>query len=180
MAERTLTELIEGAKAGSHQDLDALVERLGNLVWSVVRSFRLPNEDALDAAQMTWLRFVESIANIHDPERVGLWLATTARRESMKSIERSKRSMPVDPHGAFRTLETPSDEYAGVDNRDLANQVLDAVEALQEPCRQLLRMLLCDPAPSYEEVSRALVIPVGTIGPRRARCLQRLRSIAGV
>lgn len=88
--------MVRRAQAGDAVAWSQLVERLQNLVWSAVRGFRLCEADAEDAAQMTWLRAVERIDTIRDPDRSGLWLKTTARRECLRRIEHNDRLVPAD------------------------------------------------------------------------------------
>jgi RNA polymerase sigma factor (sigma-70 family) len=177
MAE-SLAVLVDGALRGDPSSWDRLVTRFENLVWSVVRSFRLSDADSLDAAQMTWLRLVEKLDGVHDPDRVGSWLLTTARRECMQIIEKRTRTSPVDPVEGFRHLADPSDTEHHLEARDELDRIFGAIEALSERCRSLLRVVLSDPPPSYEEIAEALGLPIGTIGPRRQRCLAELRAAA--
>lgn len=173
-------DLLAAAADGDQQAWDALVDRFTGLLWTVARSHRLSTADAADVVQTTWLRFVEQLGRIREPERAGAWLATTCRRESLRVLRRDGRQVPTDDE---RTLERPDTTAVGVEDlvvRVERDQLLwAAVEALPDRCRQLLRVLAADPAPSYEEVSAALAMPVGSIGPTRGRCLQRLRAIVG-
>jgi RNA polymerase sigma factor (sigma-70 family) len=155
------------------------VDQYENLVWSVIRGFRLSEADALDVAQVTWLRAVENLDRIRDPERIGLWLATTAKRECMRLLERSKRSAPSDPQDRLAALASPQDLASEVENRAECERVLQALESLGGDCQQLLRLLLADPPCSYAEIAEILGISIGTIGARRQRCLSKLRAAMG-
>jgi RNA polymerase sigma factor (sigma-70 family) len=125
--------------------------------------------------QTTWLRLVEHLGGLQDPERVGAWLATTARREALRALRHSARQTPTE-----ELPETPTDEHLGAAlleaERDQA--LWKAFGGLSERCQTLLRILVSDPPPSYDEVSGALDMPIGSIGPTRARCLERLRGLA--
>ncbi len=150
-----------------------LVEEFGGMVWSIARAQGLSGADAEDAAQATWLRLVENLDRIHDPTRVGGWLATTARRECLTVIRRSRRVRPCGDD----LPDLPSDEPAAVERlideeRDVA--VREALARLAPRDRALLRMLAAEPAPSYDEIGAALGMAVGSIGPTRARALDRL------
>lgn len=171
--------LVAAAAAGDQEAWNALVSRYAGLVWSVARSFRLDDADAGDVSQTCWLRLVEHLGRLRDPERVGAWLATTARNEALRILRRSGRQVPV---GDSHELDL-EDRDSSPPDRGLLTAERDAVlwqafEALPERCRMLLRVLLADPPPSYDEVSAALDMPIGSIGPTRGRCLQRLRQHA--
>lgn len=167
---------VMAAAAGDNQAWDRLVEHFSGLVWAVARSHRLNESDAADVSQTTWLRLAEHLQRLRQPERVGAWLATTARNESLRTLRRSARLVPVDDD---------FDLLAGGEGLEVDCRLLDqerdvalwqAFRALAPPCQRLLRTLMADPAPSYAEVSAALEMPMGSIGPRRARCLDHLRS----
>jgi RNA polymerase sigma factor (sigma-70 family) len=175
---------LKGAAGGDAAAWDALVERYASLVWAVARSHRLSSADAADVSQTTWLRLVEHLDRIQQPARLGAWLATTARRESLAAIRRGARHVAVgtaDDLGQA-SLDEPSPDGALI-RAEEHSQVSRAFERLAERCQRLLRMLMADPAPSYEEVAEALGMPIGSIGPTRARCLERLQreiQIAGI
>lgn len=167
--------LVERAARGDADAWDSLVERFSGLVWSIARGYGLDAADAADVSQTCWLRLAENLDRLRDPERVGAWLATTARRESLVVVKRGRRQVPS---GVLFDDETAGDD-PGVDSgllRDERAAALSrAFRELPSLCRTLLRVLLSDPAPSYAEVSDSLDMPIGSIGPRRARCLDRLR-----
>lgn len=170
----TLSRLVDCAAAGDADAWQGLIDQFGGLVWAVTRVHRLGDADAGDVAQTTWLRLVEHLDLLKDPERVGAWLATTARRECLGVLRRSARLVP---HGD--ALREPADDVPTHDTALLTQErdatLWRAFAHLSERDRALLRMLMADPAPSYEEISAALGMPIGSIGPTRARALQRLR-----
>jgi RNA polymerase sigma factor (sigma-70 family) len=139
----------------------------------------LSRTDAAEVSQTTWLRLVERLSSIRDPERLGSWLAVTARRESWQVLRRAGRTIPTDTEAtlADRVDSQPSDE---VDHNILASErqelLRQAFETLHPRCQRLLRLLTADPAPSYVDVAAALDIPIGSIGPTRSRCLECLRK----
>ncbi len=173
-----VADAVRRAADGDATAWDELVDRFSGLVWSVARGHGLGAADAADVVQTTWLRLAESLARIRDPERVGAWLVTTARRESLRVLRRGQRSIPS---GVEIGADCVSPDDSGPDARVLRLErdraVWTAFGALPSMCRTLLRVLLADPAPSYAEVSEALDMPIGSIGPRRARCLDRLRVV---
>jgi RNA polymerase sigma factor (sigma-70 family) len=171
-----LVREVDSAARGDAEAWKKIVLRYSGLVWAVVRSHGLADSDAADAAQTTWLRLAENIVRIREPERLPSWLATTARRESIRLAQRASRVVPVGAE-----LEARVDPGPEVEDRLLKRERTDhlwsAFQSLSPPCQSLLRVLMAEPAPSYVEVSAALGMPVGSIGPTRARCLDRLRTI---
>jgi RNA polymerase sigma factor (sigma-70 family) len=172
-----LTVLVQAVACGESGAWDRLVARFADLIWAVARGQGLSPADAADVSQTTWLRLAEHLAKIRDPERIGGWLATTARNESLRTLRRLQRQVPVSPDGHLGVpsvaLEPGPEQGLLDDERDAA--LWRAFEALPVQCRLLLRTLIAEPAPSYAEISELLEIPVGTIGPRRNRCLEHLR-----
>ncbi len=175
-----LTTLVRAAKDGDDAAWQELVERYSQLIWSVARGHGLSTADAADVSQTTWVKLAEHLARIREPERLGAWLATTARNESINVLRRARRCVAW---GDEWEVLMPS-ECA-----DVATQLLDgerdralwrAFESLPPRCKTLLRVLTMDPAPSYVEVSAALGMPIGSIGPTRGRCLENLRQRAEV
>jgi RNA polymerase sigma factor (sigma-70 family) len=183
MAEITARELVMDAAGGNQGAWDALVDRFGNLVWSIARAHNLTDADAADVSQTTWLRLVENLERIRDPERVGSWLASTARHECLRVLRRAGRAIPVadDIELDAESPAPPLDSSLLTTERDTA--LWRAFAKLGERCRMLLRLLMADPPASYEEISAATGSPVGSIGPTRARCLEQLRrhgAVAGI
>jgi RNA polymerase sigma factor (sigma-70 family) len=168
--------LLDAARLGDQAAWDALVARFNGLVWSIARGYRLEMADAHDAVQMTWLRLVENLNRIKDPDRLAGWLATTARRECLQLLRRSGRERPATDEDELLGLAdtaAPVDAALLLDERDGA--LWRAFTLIGERCQRLLRVLMASPPPSYQEVSAALGIAVGTIGPARQRCLEQLR-----
>jgi RNA polymerase sigma factor (sigma-70 family) len=169
-----LPEIVDEASAGNQAAWNEIVDRFSGLVWSTTRAHRLSAAEAADAAQSTWLRLVENLDRIEDPERLGAWLATTARRECLRIIRMGKREMPSDEEWMFE-----SDSGEAIEDRLLAQERDEALwrafREIEERCQALLRLVCAPDPPSYDEVSAALAIPVGAIGPTRARCLDKLR-----
>ena len=174
MAESSVTELVERAGAGDQAAWNGLVDRFGNLVWSVVRGFRLDPASAADVSQTTWLRLVENLDRIREPERLAGWLATTARNESIRVLRHRQRELPtVD----VEVLGDPAfvDPAADLIESERAAALVGAVQELSEDCQTLLRLLATEPPLEYEEIAELVERPIGSIGPTRARCLERLR-----
>jgi RNA polymerase sigma factor (sigma-70 family) len=171
----SLADLVHAAADGDQVAWDEIVNRFSGLVWATARAHRLSRDDAADVAQTTWLRLVENLDRILEPERLGAWLATTARRESLRVIRRGTREQPSDQPDLF---EAPSEEMF---DRLLVERERDGVlwrsfAILSDRCKSLLRLLISDEEPSYEEIGAALGMPIGSIGPTRQRCLDKLRT----
>ncbi len=178
VAEMSVAELLALAAAGSQQAWDQIVLRYERLVWSIARSYRLEQSDAADAVQTTWLRLVEHLGAVHEPERLGAWLATTARRECLRLARRRRRERS---DGADDELALVPDGALGVEESLLSSErdavLLRGIGELEPRCRQLLRVLCASPPPRYDAVAAAFGMPIGSIGPTRGRCLRRLREI---
>ncbi|MDQ4132171.1 MAG: sigma-70 family RNA polymerase sigma factor [Actinomycetota bacterium] len=175
MPEPEVSALVGAAAGGDAEAWRALVQRFSGLVWSVTRAHGLGPADAADVSQTAWLRLVEHLTRIREPERVGAWLASTTRHECIRVLRQSGRQVPTDLDFDDRV----DDDASGMESALVAAQERVALwqvfETLPPRCRALLRVLMTDPPPSYDEVAAALEMPIGSIGPTRARCLERLR-----
>jgi RNA polymerase sigma factor (sigma-70 family) len=156
---------------------DELIERYSPLVWSICARYQLSRDDIDDVGQSIWLRLVEQIGNLRQPAALPGWLATTTRHECLRVVRAPRRrdhaglppedQMPPDP--AATMIE---DEIIAAE-RDSALRA--AFAELPRGCHELLSMLMSDPPSAYAEISAALGIALGSVGPTRARCLDRLR-----
>jgi RNA polymerase sigma factor (sigma-70 family) len=171
-----LVREVRDAAAGDNEAWNALVRRFSGLVWAVCRAHRLDRSTAEDVAQVVWIRLVEQVATIREPDRVGSWLATTTRRECLRVLRRSSRETP-SPDSFFdrpaNEVFTDADLEVQASERD--RRLWRALGRLSPARQRLMRVLMADPRPSYDEVAAALGIPVGSIGPTRQRCIDRLR-----
>ena len=173
-----MADLVRRAAVGDMLAWDRLVEQYGRLIWAVSRDFRLGESDAADVVQMTWLRLLEHIDRLDYPARVGAWLAVTARRECLRVIAARKRVVLVADDGDLidhLALEPAVDERLLAQER--AAEVRQAVERLPWRWQRMLELLMADPPASYAEIAEQLGLPVGSIGPTRGRCLERLRAL---
>ncbi len=168
--------LVMRARNGDAAAWDGLVDRLGSRVWAVARAHRLNQADAEDVFQVTWMQLMTHLDRIRQPERVGAWLASTARHESLRLLRRSGRQLPT---GEDEELDAPDPLEPAADAGLLASErqaaIWKALGTLTPRCQRLLRLFMADPPPTYDEVSRALDMPIGSIGPTRGRCLDHLR-----
>jgi RNA polymerase sigma factor (sigma-70 family) len=167
--------VVESAIAGDHCSWETLVHEFGTTIRTVARSHRLGDADAADVAQATWLRLLEHLDRLHEPGRVGAWLATTARRECLRVLRDYRRHVAYgDDAPEQASAEAPLGEELLAMER---NQALwRGFSRLRDSDQLLLRLLLAEPRPAYDEISAALDMPVGSIGPTRARALERLRN----
>jgi RNA polymerase sigma factor (sigma-70 family) len=172
-----VTGLVIRARNGEQQSWDALVDRYAPLIWSICRRYGLEAADAQDAAQNVWLKLVDQLDKIRDPAALPGWLATTTRRECGR-ILRTARRLP--DAGYALVADAIPDDHAQAAEEDLLSverhaALRAAFEQLPPGCQQLLALLIHDPALPYAEISARLGIPVGSIGPSRRRCLDKLR-----
>ena len=172
--------LVRRAADGDRWAWERLVDQYSRLIWAMTRDFKLVESDANDVAQATWLRLLEHIGRLNDPARIASWLAITARRECLRTLAARKRVVLVQDDAAILDFAYEPE----IDERLLANERAQAVrEALTYlPChwQQLVELLMADPPASYAEISDQLGLPVGSIGPTRRRCLERLRVLLEV
>ncbi len=170
------THLVERANDGDRLAWEALVERYAGLVEAVAVRHRLDRHDINDVSQVTWLRLTQHLDRLNDPERVGLWLHTAARRECQALLQRSGRMTPTDIADEFDDDREQPEEL--VSRAERAHHLRDALSRLPDACRTLLELMLVqDPPAPYAEISERCEIAVGTIGPRRKRCLAHLRRL---
>ena len=176
-ADSVVADLVARARNGEQRAWDALVERYAPLVWSICRKYRLGDADAEDVGQNVWLRLVDQLDRVRDPAALPGWLATTTRRECAR-VRRGAQAAQAAGYGP--DAGSLPDEHAGAADAGLLaaerHAALRAAFAGLPPCgQQLIAMLTADPPVPYAEISARLGIAVGSIGPTRARCLDRLR-----
>jgi RNA polymerase sigma factor (sigma-70 family) len=167
-------ECVRLARMGDPEAWAEIVRRFEDMLRAVVRGHRLSSADAADVVQTTWLRLAENLDRLQDPSRMGAWLATTARRECLRTLRKLSRERPAEnPPEPPHVGVAPTDRRLLQADRDAA--LWAAFAQLSPRDQRLLRMLVADPQPSYEEIGKALAMPAGSIGPTRGRALQRLR-----
>jgi RNA polymerase sigma factor (sigma-70 family) len=167
--------LVAGAATGDQHAWDGLVDAFAGLVWSVIRSHGFYGAEGADISQTVWLRMVEHLDRLREPERAGAWLATTARHECLRTLRRQGRTVLVEePPEPAATGASIDSALVAADDRNALHAALARAPAR---CQELLRLLLCDPPLSYDDVSAILAMPKGSIGPTRQRCLGHLRNI---
>jgi RNA polymerase sigma factor (sigma-70 family) len=174
----SVADLVGAAAVGDQQAWNELVSRYSGMIASVGRRHGLSAADVSELQQTTWLRLVENFDRIRQPERIGGWLATTARRESLQLLRRAARYTA----GADQMLANmPNVDVPELDAGPLAEErdvvVRKAWGKLKPRCQEMLSLLLRDESIAYKDLSRMLNVPVGSIGPTRGRCLEHLRRL---
>lgn len=175
-----LARLVKAAADGDAGAWGQLVDRFGSLLWSVCRKYRLTEEDAADVVQLTWLRLLEHLDRIRDPQRLAGWLATTCRHECQALLRKSRSSRSVEPE----QMDRLADDGSLVDEPLLSAEehaaLWQAFQLLSDWCQRVLRELIVDAEdgpPSYRLAAARLGSPPGSLGPTRARCLTQLRKL---
>ncbi len=179
--ESTFEDLVTRAREGQSEAWAELMSRFDSLIRSTTRKYRLNAHDAEDVAQTVWMRLFEHLDRIQEPRALPGWVAVTVARECGHALTKARRTVTVDPTDLFDYYRTdphggdePGEEIMREETRET---VREAVQELPERSQRLLVLLTQDPAPSYAEISDELHMPVGSIGPTRARCLQRLSQV---
>jgi RNA polymerase sigma factor (sigma-70 family) len=181
----SVAALVARVSEGDQEAWNEIIERYAPLVWSICVRYRLDRQDIDDVGQSVWLLLVEHIGSLREAAALPGWLATTTRHECFRVLRAGLRQ---DYAGLPPEEQMPSDPDAATAEQELIeaerNAALRAaLAALPGRCRELLSMLISDPPPAYAQISLALGIAVGSIGPIRARCLERLRRsphLAGI
>jgi RNA polymerase sigma factor (sigma-70 family) len=168
--------MVAAARDGDVEAWNRLVDRYAPLVWSICKTYRLSRTDAEDVGQNVWLRLVEQLPRIRVPAAVAGWIMTTARRECLRVLRVSRRVEPADAI-AERADESQTDH--DIDEALMAYERRAALRAafiqLSPRCQHMLSLLMQDPPVPYGVISVRLGMPQGSVGPIRARCLDRLR-----
>jgi RNA polymerase sigma factor (sigma-70 family) len=171
----SVVALVIRAAGDDQQAWDELIERYAPLVWAICTRYRLSNHDIEDVGQSVWLLLVEQLGKLREPAALPGWLATTTKRECLRVVTATRKS---------QQLGSTVDDALAADERAIDEEILIAERnaalrtgfaELPPHGQHLLAMLFRDPPCSYSEISATLGIPIGSIGPQRARCLERLR-----
>ena len=175
--------LVARCRRGDGTAWSALVKRYQRLVYAVVLRTGLDEHHAVDVFQTVFSRLLEHLPRLRDPSRLQAWIVTCAKREALLARQRGRRTVsltPDDDDGAS-TLEDPAD--AGPLPEDVLSSLQQAhvlrlaLDRLDDRCRGLLTLAFSDDDVPYDEIGRRLAMPVGSIGPTRARCLDKLRKL---
>ncbi len=169
-----LDRLLERAQKGDADAWTALVSRLQDVVYSVPRRYRLGEDDAADVFMATFESLLRNLDRIESSRALPRWLAVVAARESQRLRRLKDRTVTDVPLDEIVAEEEASAEQEAV-LADDGYRVRSAMARMAPRCRQLLGALYGEEEASYAEIAARLGVPVGTIGPTRARCLERLR-----
>ena len=175
--------LVVACLAGDHFAWEALISRYQRLIYSIPIKARLSQDDAADIFQAVCLKLYEKLPTIRDSERISSWLITTTSREcwrlSARNRKESSPSVDEDQGGFLR--EIPANGPLADEQREILekqHQVRQAVQSLPERCRELISMLFYQKDElSYVDIAGRMKMPVPSVGPTRARCLEKLRKL---
>lgn len=175
--------LLRACRAGDATAWETLVRRYQRLIYAIPRRAGLSDDLAAEVFQRVCITLLEHLDRIDRPERLGAWLATTARRESWRQLRQLRATTSLD------TSDDDDNEIIQIaDGAPLPDEQLERAERqhevrlamahLNERCHNLLTMLFYQSEPPpYAEIAAALGVPEGSVGPTRARCLRKLQDI---
>jgi RNA polymerase sigma factor (sigma-70 family) len=172
-----MADLLDAARGGSEEALGQITAELSPMLWHVARAAGLGADDAEDVVQTVWERLLSNLADIRVPQALVSWLVVTTKHEAWRMRSNGRRQLPADQEWL---TELP-DRGAGTEEQIVLDEqqraLWRAVGKLSGQCQELLRIVAFVPRPDYQAVSAALGMPVGSIGPTRGRCLEKIRSL---
>lgn len=172
-----MADLLAAARGGSDDALGQITAELSPMLWQVARAAGLSADDAADVVQTAWERLLSHLVDIRVPSALIGWLVVTTRHEAWRTRSKGRRQVPADAEW----LTALPDDGAGTEEQvvveDQHRALWVAVGKLSAQCQELLRIVAFVPRPDYQSVSAALGMPVGSIGPTRGRCLDKLRAL---
>lgn len=174
----SVAALVRAAMGSDARAWQRLVTRFDGLVRGVARRHGLNDADVADVAQTVWLRLFEHLHQVRDPTRLGGWLATTARNESLRVLRGREVPHPADGGSVLDEADEGADPQTVVTKVEANHVLVQLVRKLPGHQRRLVRLLMVDPPMSYEQISVRLGMPTGSIGPTRQRCMAQLRTSA--
>jgi RNA polymerase sigma factor (sigma-70 family) len=163
-------------RAGDPSALDELVRAMSPVLWHVVRATGLGKEQSEDVVQTAWLALVRNAESVGDPQAVARWLCTTARREAWRVSKGAGRTTAVEDDTLAHFLPTHDSAESAVVLGDEQARLWESLRQLSERCQKLLRIVAMEPRPDYARIAGELKMPIGSIGPTRGRCLDKLRN----
>jgi RNA polymerase sigma factor (sigma-70 family) len=175
-------DLIRRCQQGSAGAWQQALNKYERLVYSIPLRYGLSRDDAADIAQNTFIILIESLDTLSEDSRLGAWLATVARRHTWRLLERNRREIASEglegADLAARAVLLGESDADSIEHWELSELLETGLSQIGEPCRRLLLALYFQPElSSYAEVAASLGMPIGSIGPTRARCLKRLRQV---
>ncbi len=181
----TVEQLVEAARAGDPNAWSAIVRRYADLIRSVARRYRLASADVEDVSQLVWLKLFDHIDRIREPRALPGWIAKTAANACLEIVKSHVRAIPTDPVAfshqndalnAWGTPYEPSESATGLERSQDCQFLQRGLDELSTEQRDLLILLMADPPLSYQQISQQIGRPIGSIGPTRARTLEKLRN----
>ncbi|WP_340540239.1 RNA polymerase sigma factor [Nocardioides sp. GXZ039] len=183
----SIEDLVAGAREGDSDAWTELMSRFDALLRATARRYRLSDADTEDITQNVWLLLVEHLDRLREPKALPGWIAVTAARECGRLVGRARRTVAVDPTeptgldqlelACLGDVEEPD---AGVLRTEAQQAVRAGLDELPARSQDLLLLLAQADSPSYAEISKRLDMPIGSIGPTRARCLHKLSRTTAV
>jgi len=168
-------DLVRAAARREEGAWDALVDRFEGLVRGIARTHGLTEADVADVSQVVWMRLVDHLHRLREPDRVAGWLATTTRHECLRTLRQHGRTTPTADATLLESIDQ-ADLGAELGARQRDAVLSQLIQTLPSHHREVLRVTMADPKPSYREAAAALGIPIGSVGPTRQRCLALLRT----
>jgi len=173
---QTDRDLIRACRAGDARAWERLLDKYERLVFSISLNYGLTTDDAADITQITFTILLQSLNSLSDEMRLSSWLATVARRHTWRLLARNRRES-VNPDEDLAGNEAVGGIVDDRERWELVEWLNHGLSLLGERCRQLLLALYFDAEqPTYEQVADRLKIPIGSIGPSRARCLEQMKQ----
>jgi RNA polymerase sigma factor (sigma-70 family) len=177
-------DLIRRCLAGSAGAWQRLLDNYEGLVYSIPLRYGLSRDDAADVAQITFTILIQSLHTLSEDSRLGPWLATVARRHTWRFLERNRRETASERLEDTRLAQSAvllgKHDADSIEHWELTEWLDTGLSKISESCRELLLALYFQPEqPSYAEIVDRLGMPLGSIGPTRARCLKRLKQVLG-
>ena len=172
-------ELIQACRKGDVGAWERVLEKYERLVFSVPLHYGVSRDDAADVAQLTFTILMQSLNELREDSRLGAWLATVARRHTWRLFRRANREIMSEDEDFTETASSLGKTEADpIDRWEMTEWLDQGLSQLNERCQALLLALYFDSQePSYAEIASRLKIPVGSVGPTRARCLERLKQV---
>jgi RNA polymerase sigma factor (sigma-70 family) len=179
MQQETDDDLIRACRSGDAEAWERVLDKYERLIFSIPLNYGLSRDDAADVVQLTFTSLLQSLDTLHEGSRLGAWLATVARRNTWRVIERGRRESTDEYEGVAESLPSlGKDDTSTLERWEMIEWLNHGLTLLNDRCRELLLALYFEPTePSYADVAARLGMAVGGIGPTRARCLERLKQI---
>lgn len=172
-------DLIRACRAGDGRAWERLLDKYERLVFSISLNYGLTTDDAADVTQITFTILLQNLDSVPDGIRLAPWLATVTRRHTWRLLARNRREA-INPDEDLAGNETLGGVTDPRERWELSEWLNYGLSTLDERCRQLLLALYFDAEqPSYEQVAEQLKMPIGSIGPTRARCLEQMKQRLG-